>query len=120
MKKYSYTFVVDDINISGNFYEKYFGWMAKNKSETFAIIDTDSPLAFSIVDKDYLLQILNITEEEISERSFCTWIYESNDELQSKKAELLEKGMIQIGNKGHFLKDGEGMIWELRMRGDGI
>lgn len=118
MKKYSYTLVVDDIKISEKYYEKYFGWIAKDKSETFAMIDTESPLAFSIVEIDYLLRVLNINEDVIPERSFCTWIYESNDELQSEKAELLEKGMIQIGNKGHFLKDKDGMIWELRTRGD--
>lgn len=120
MKNYSYTFVVDDINISEKYYEKYFGWTAKNKSESFAMIDTESPVVFSIVEKDYLLQVLNINEDGIPTRSFCTWIYESNEELQSEKAELLEKGMIQIGNKGHFLKGEDGMIWELRMRGDMI
>jgi hypothetical protein len=36
----------------------------------------------------------------------------------AEKAELLRKGLVQIGALGHFLRDGNGRIWELRKEGD--
>ena len=42
----------------------------------------------------------------------------SEEELLAEKAELLRKGLVQIGALGHFLRDGNGRIWELRKEGD--
>lgn len=118
MKKYSYTLIVDDIKASEEYYKKHFGWIAEKKGEHFVLMDTESPLTFSVIEKEYLFQILNIDEADIPERSFCTWIYDSETQLLSEKEELLRKGMIQIGIIGHFLKGKDGMIWELRKKGD--
>ena len=71
-----------------------------------------------MVEKTYLYAGLGISEEELPEQSFCTWLYGSEEELLAEKAELLRKGLVQIGALGHFLRDGNGRIWELRKEGD--
>ena len=112
MTKYSYTLVVEDIEKSVAFYQQYFNW---NES---VWINTKSPLVFSMVEKTYLYAGLGISEEELPEQSFCTWLYGSEEELLAEKAELLRKGLVQIGALGHFLRDENGRIWELRKEGD--
>lgn len=118
MTKYSYTLVVEDIEKSAAFYQQYFNWDADRKGKESAWINTKSPLAFSVVEKTYLYDGLGISEEELPEQSFCTWLYESEEELLTEKAELLRKGLVQIGGLGHFLRDENGRIWELRKEGD--
>lgn len=118
MRKYSYTLIVDDIKKSLEFYKKYFLWTVKEGSNFFATMETESPLKFSIVEKEYLFSKLNIEEAEIPEKSFCTWIYDSEEQLLAEKKELLSKGMVQIGMIGNFLKGQDGRIWELRKEGD--
>ena len=112
MTKYSYTLVVEDIEKSVAFYQQYFNWKES------AWINTKSPLVFSVVEKTYLYAGLGISEEELPEQSFCTWLYGSEEELLAEKAELLRKGLVQIGALGHFLRDENGRIWELRKEGD--
>ena len=102
MTKYSYTLVVEDIEKSVAFYQQYFNWNADRKGKESAWINTKSPLVFSVVEKTYLYAGLGISEEE----------------LLAEKAELLRKGMVQIGALGHFLRDENGRIWELRKEGD--
>lgn len=118
MKKYSYTIITDEITSAEKYYKKYFGWEAELKSDTFFSLDTKSPLKFSVIEKEYLLNNLGIKEEDIPVKSFCTWIYNSEEELLSEKEEFLSKGLVQIGAIGHFLKDKTGVIWELRKKGD--
>lgn len=120
MKKYAYMLVADSIGQSEMYYKKYFGWTAEQKSSVFLMIDTKSPLKFGIVEKNYLLDNLNITEADIPTNSFCTWLCDSQEELDSQKREMKSKGLNQIGKTGCFFKDGEGMIWELRMKGEMI
>ena len=104
MTKYSYTLVVEDIEKSVAFYQQYFNWNADRKGKESVWINTKSPLG--------------ISEEELPEQSFCTWLYGSEEELLAEKAELLRKGLVQIGALGHFLRDENGRIWELRKEGD--
>ena len=118
MRKYSYTLIVDDISNSTEYYKKHFSWTVKKESDSFVIMETESPLIFSMVRKEYLYQNLNIDETEIPDRSFCTWIYDSEKQLLDDKQELLNKGMVQIGTIGNFLKGKDGKIWELRKEGD--
>ena len=102
MTKYSYTLVVEDIEKSVAFYQQYFNWNADRKGKESVWINTKSPLVFSMVEKTYLYAGLGISEEE----------------LLAEKAELLRKGLVQIGALGHFLRDENGRIWELRKEGD--
>lgn len=118
MREYSYTIIADNIITAEKYYKRYFNWEVEKKNSTFFILDTKSPLIFSVIEKEYLLSKLNITEEDIPVKSFCTWIYDSEKELLSEKEEFLKKGLIQIGTIGHFLKDSSGIIWELRRRGE--
>ena len=118
MTKYSYTLVVEDIEKSVAFYQQYFNWDADKKGKESAWINTQSPLVFSVVEKTYLYAGLGISEEELPEQSFCTWLYGSEEELLAEKAELLRKGLVQIGALGHFLRDENSRIWELRKEGD--
>lgn len=90
----------------------------RQKGKESAWINTQSPLVFCVVKKTYLYDSLGISEEELPEQSFCTWLYGSEEELLAEKAELLRKGLVQIGALGHFLRDGNGRIWELRKEGD--
>ena len=106
MTKYSYTLVVEDIEKSVAFYQQYFNWDADKKGKESAWINTQSPLVFSVVEKTYLYDGLGISEE-LPEQSFCTWLYGSEEELLAEKAELLRKGLVQIGALGHFLRDGD-------------
>ena len=55
MRKYTYTLVVDSITESEEYYKKYFGWGAEQKSMSFLMMDTDSPLRFGLVEKRYLM-----------------------------------------------------------------
>ena len=71
-----------------------------------------------MVENTYLYAGLGISEEELPEQSFCTWLYGSEEELLAEKTELLRKGLVQIGALGHFLRDENGRIWELRKEGD--
>ena len=120
MRKDTYTLVVDSITESEEYYKKYFGWGAEQKSMSFLMMDTDSPLRFGLVEKRYLMENLGMKEEELPTNSFCTWLYDSKEELRLEEKELLKKGLLQIGDIGHFFKDQRGMIWELRVKGDVI
>lgn len=118
MAKYSYTLAVEDVEKSADFYQKYFNWTAKKRGKEAAWIDTKSPLVFSVIEKNYLYNSLGITAEELPEKSLCTWLYESEEELLNEKERLLAKGLVQIGSLGHFLRDENGRIWELRKEGE--
>ncbi len=84
------------------------------------MMDTSSPLKFGLVEKRYLFDNLNITEADIPTGSFCTWLYDTPNELEAQKQEMKGKGLSQIGKIGCFFRDGEGMIWELRVKGEMI
>lgn len=120
MRKYTYTLVVDNITESEEYYKKYFGWKTEQKNTSFMMVDTESPLRFGLVEKKYLMKNLGVKEEELPTNSFCTWLYDSKEELALEKEELLKKGLLQIGSIGCFFKDQRGMIWELRVKGDVI
>ncbi len=120
MKKYAYMLVVDSIAQSEEYYKKFFGWIAEQKSADFLMMDTSSPLKFGLVEKRYLFDNLNITEADIPTGSFCTWLYDTPNELEAQKQEMKGKGLRQIGKIGCFFRDGEGMIWELRVKGEMI
>ena len=103
MTKYSYTLVVEDIEKSVAFYQQYLDRKSTRLNSSH---------------RCYLYAGLGISEEELPEQSFCTWLYGSEEELLAEKAELLRKGLVQIGALGHFLRDENGRIWELRKEGD--
>ena len=63
MTKYSYTLVVEDIEKSVAFYQQYFNWDADKKGKESAWINTQSPLVFSVVEKNYLYDGLGIQKK---------------------------------------------------------
>ncbi|MCI8561557.1 MAG: hypothetical protein HFH03_10630 [Dorea sp.] len=120
MREYAYMLVTDSTAESEEYYQKYFHWTIAQKNTSFLMIDTKSPLKFGLVEKKYLIDALDIKDEDILTNSFCTWLYDSEEELMDEKEALLKKGVFQIGNTGRFFKDQKGMLWELRVKGDVI
>lgn len=118
MKEYSYTQIVDDIEISKAYYKQFFGWRPEYESSDFVFLDTKSPLKFSLISKHYLFHNIELEEGEASIMSYCSWLYDSKDEMEEDKALFVSKGLERIEGIGCFLKDKSGLLWELRVRGE--
>ena len=71
-----------------------------------------------MVEKTYLYAGLEFQKKNYRSSLSVPGIYGSEEELLAEKAELLRKGLVQIGALGHFLRDENGRIWELRKEGD--
>ena len=114
MKQYSYTIIAENLNIAEVFYTKIFKWTPALKNEHSILMDTKSPLMFSLVDKKYLDSIG--IKDETNSGSFCTWLYDNETELLLDMKQLLHKGVKRIGLQGYFFKDEVGFLWELRRK----
>ncbi len=117
MTKYSYTLVVEDIEKSVAFLPAVFQLECRQKRERVCVDKHKISTCIQYGEKTYLyMPVLEFQKKNYREQSFCTWLYGSEEELLAEKAELLRKGLVQIGALGHFLRDENGRIWELRKR----
>lgn len=118
MRDYSYTLLVDDLKESEKFYEEKLGWNIILKNEHYAFVETGSPLNFGLVEKEFIVNYLKISE--IPRGSFVTWLYKSIEELESDKTIVIKNGLKELEVEGYFFADSENNIWELRLEGESI
>lgn len=118
MRKYSYTLIVDDVSESAQYYHNNLDWEIAKQNENCAFIETRSPLCFSLVNKAFIFRRLHLNEQNVPTMSFSTWFYETESDLLMEMEQLVQKGMSVINGLGHFLQDQEGILWELRVKGE--
>ncbi len=117
MRDFSYAFISEDNEQNARYYREYLGWESIGESDTCLQIDTDSPMEFSLIDKEYLENVIGISPDCFPEKSFCIWNYDSEAEMLEDEKAFIAQGASKVGVSGHFIQDTLGCIWQLKLKG---
>ena len=117
MRDFSYAFISEDNEQNAQYYQEYLGWNSIGKSDTCLQIETNSPMEFSLIDPEYLENVVGISMDYFPRKSFGVWNYASEAEMMEDEKEFIAKGASKVGVAGHFVRDTLGCIWQLKLKG---